>query len=184
MTRFQFAALVFLACFTSGARAHDLSEADKATFKANFKPVCMKTNAVVAEVLEPGAYEAMCDCASDRVLDRIRALPQNDALPLLNPDSEEGRKKWADMGHEASLVCGAKPFSQAMTKVIMQSCVGGKLTGPDIRNPMPALRCECIGQEFASRYTLAGIIAMTDQNAINRFAQQTLLIAQSACKPK
>jgi hypothetical protein len=79
MTRLQFAAFVFLACLTSGAHAYDLSAADKATFKANFKPACMQTNAVVVEVLEPGAYEAMCDCAGDHVLERIRGLPQNEA---------------------------------------------------------------------------------------------------------
>jgi hypothetical protein len=62
--------------------------------------------------------------------------------------------------------------------------MSGKLAGPDIKNPMPVPRCECIGQEFASRYTLGSITAMADQNAVNRFAQQTLLIAQSACKPQ
>lgn len=184
MKRFSFATLLVLACALHTCAAANLSAADKAGFKSSFKTTCMQSNSILANALEPGEYETMCDCSSDRILARLATLPQNEAAPLLNADSDEGKKKWAEMGREASMACGAKPFSLAMTRVMMKSCIAGKLSTNDGKPLMMAQRCECISQEFASRYTLAAVQALDNQDAINRLAQQTILISQSACKPK
>ncbi|HEX8957625.1 MAG TPA: hypothetical protein VF798_15200 [Burkholderiaceae bacterium] len=187
MNRFQFAltAIVFCcACIADTAHAYKLSEADRATFKSNVKTSCMKSNDTVSTVLEPGDFAAMCDCVNGRILDRLRTMPDSDVMPLLDPDSDEGKKKWGGMGREASVACGSKPFAAAMQKVIMKNCTAGKLKSTDGQSMMPAQRCDCITREIVAHYTLSNILVFSDQAAANRFTQQTMFNAQTARAPK
>lgn len=187
MNRFRYAlsAIVFFcACIADAARAYNLGEADRAAFKSNFKTSCMKSNDTVSTVLEPGDFAAMCDCVSDRILDRVRTMPDSEMIPLLDPNTDESKKKWGAMGREASVACGAKPFAAAMQKVIMKNCTAGKLKSTDGKSIMPAQRCDCISGEFVAHYTLSNVLVFSDQNAVNRFTQQTMFNAQTACTPK